>query len=188
MTSACLVSNNFPTSTILSRQTPTTTTTAIHNVAIIAQTKSQLNLCASALIQSTLSLLTIHPFNLPPSPNGIKVSFPPTLPAHLIPISIHLVLTFHRFGSSTLHQRDLRSSLFENYAGDRTRPTSSSHNPSHSPASGSGGYGYGYGVGARSSTSGGGSGGGVNGDAKGNGGLGYRPATPNSRSVTALRF
>lgn len=88
----------------------------------------------------------------------------------------------HRFGPSTLHQRDARSSLFANYAGDRSRPSSSGNNPSHSPASGSGGYGYGYGYGVRGSGGGGGLDD-VNGDVKGNGGLGYRPATPNSRSV-----
>ncbi|KAL8837359.1 MAG: hypothetical protein Q9176_005777 [Flavoplaca citrina] len=70
-----------------------------------------------------------------------------------------------RFGTSSLHQRDARSALFENYAGDRNR------NASSSPAVGSriGGYGYGY-------TGGSGSGA-MNGSAGG----GYRPATPNSK-------
>ncbi|KAL8963964.1 MAG: hypothetical protein Q9197_007043, partial [Variospora fuerteventurae] len=70
-----------------------------------------------------------------------------------------------RFGASSLHQRDPRSALFENYTGDRNR------NQNHSPApSGpNGGYGYGY-TGATGS-------GAMNGGA----GAGFRPATPNSK-------
>ncbi|KAL8991115.1 MAG: hypothetical protein Q9169_007942, partial [Polycauliona sp. 2 TL-2023] len=71
-----------------------------------------------------------------------------------------------RFGTSSLHQRDARSALFENYAGDRNRNASSS--PAGGSRSGGGGYGYGY-------TGGSGSGA-MNGSAGG----GYRPATPNS--------
>ncbi|KAL8781830.1 MAG: hypothetical protein Q9213_005832 [Squamulea squamosa] len=68
------------------------------------------------------------------------------------------------FGTSSLHQRDARSALFDNYTGDRNR------NASSSPAVGArAGYGYGY-------TGGSGSGA-MNGSAGG----GYRPATPNSK-------
>ncbi|KAL9601664.1 MAG: hypothetical protein Q9219_002384 [cf. Caloplaca sp. 3 TL-2023] len=71
-----------------------------------------------------------------------------------------------RFGTSTLHQRDPRSALFENYTGDRNR------NHSHSPATNTrnGGYGYGF-SGATGS-------GAMNGNA---GGGGFRPATPNAK-------
>ncbi|MCJ1363872.1 protein transport protein bet1 [Acarospora aff. strigata] len=68
-----------------------------------------------------------------------------------------------RFGPSALHQRDARSSLFDNYTGDRTRTNS------HSPAGG-------YGIGARANGSGSGSGSGSVGGKNG----GFRPATPNS--------
>ncbi|KAL8729145.1 MAG: hypothetical protein Q9181_005107, partial [Wetmoreana brouardii] len=69
-----------------------------------------------------------------------------------------------RFGTSSLHQRDPRSTLFDNYTGDRNR------NASQSPASGArGGYGYGY-TGATGSEA-------MNGSAGG----GFRPATPNSK-------
>ncbi|KAF4632235.1 hypothetical protein G7Y89_g5890 [Cudoniella acicularis] len=78
-----------------------------------------------------------------------------------------------RFGPSSLHQRDPRSALFENYNGgaptaDKTRNGTASPRPG---GYGVGGYGY--------------SGGG-NGVAAPGGGLaaerpGYRPATPNSR-------
>ncbi|KAI9870871.1 MAG: protein transport protein bet1, partial [Pleopsidium flavum] len=74
-----------------------------------------------------------------------------------------------RFGPSALHQRDPRSSLFENYTGDRNHRTDST-----SP-----GRAAGYGIGTRA---GGGSGIGMNGNGNGNGnGGGFRPATPNSR-------
>jgi hypothetical protein len=80
---------------------------------------------------------------------------------------------YSRFGGSSLHQRDPRSALFENYNGganDKTRAGSSSPNRQ-------GGYGGGYGYS-----------GGPNGSAGFGGGLGaerpgYRPATPNSRYV-----
>ncbi|MCJ1302234.1 protein transport protein bet1 [Hypocenomyce scalaris] len=64
-----------------------------------------------------------------------------------------------RFGPSSLHQRDPRSALFENYTGDRNRTTSQPP----------GGYGY-----SGASTSGG-----LNGSANAN--AGFRPATPNRR-------
>jgi hypothetical protein len=76
-----------------------------------------------------------------------------------------------RFGGSSLHQRDPRSALFENYNGGASN-TGERRNGSSSP----GGYGYnpggGYGY-------------------AGNEGLGgsekaYRPATPNSRYVCVL--
>ncbi|KAI9792763.1 MAG: hypothetical protein M1835_007674, partial [Candelina submexicana] len=60
------------------------------------------------------------------------------------------------FGSSNLHQRDARSSLFENYSGDKSRTHSAS------PARAGG-----YGLGATGASGAGG----VN---------AYRPATPNS--------
>jgi len=76
-----------------------------------------------------------------------------------------------RFGSSSLHQRDPRSALFENYNGganDRTRPGSSS--PSQNASYG-GGYGF--------------TGTPVNGSTGLGAGYGerpaYRPATPNSK-------
>ncbi|KAL8658810.1 MAG: hypothetical protein Q9202_007413 [Teloschistes flavicans] len=69
-----------------------------------------------------------------------------------------------RFGQSSLHQRDPRSTLFDGYTGDRNK------NASQSPVAGSrGGYGYGY-TGAMGS-----------GAQNGSAGGGFRPATPNSR-------
>lgn len=75
----------------------------------------------------------------------------------------------HRFGNSALHQRDARSSLFENYRDDRSRGTN------QSPArfggvSSSGGYGY---PGPSTNSSVAMNGGGYNG--------GFRPATPNKK-------
>jgi hypothetical protein len=69
-----------------------------------------------------------------------------------------------RFGSSSLHQRDSRSALFEGYAPEQSRRPASG-----SPSTLGGGYGYG-GYGAQPSS----------------GSLGvesqaYRPATPNRR-------
>lgn len=69
-----------------------------------------------------------------------------------------------RFGTSTLHQRDARSALFDSYTGDRNRAASASP----------GGYGY-----AGSSSSGMGAGGSGMGQVNG----GFRSATPNSRYV-----
>ena len=67
-----------------------------------------------------------------------------------------------RFGTSTLHQRDARSALFESYTGDRNR------NHSTSPAAVPGGVsGYGYQGGVGTGQQGGGG--------------GFRAATPNSR-------
>ncbi|MCJ1232076.1 protein transport protein bet1 [Varicellaria rhodocarpa] len=64
----------------------------------------------------------------------------------------------NRFGPSALHQRDPRSSLFDNYQGDRkSRPSS------QSPARLNGGYGYNAGSSSE----------GMNG--------GFRPATPNKK-------
>ncbi|KAL8937702.1 MAG: hypothetical protein Q9216_004297 [Gyalolechia sp. 2 TL-2023] len=71
----------------------------------------------------------------------------------------------NRFGTSSLHQRDARSSLFENYTGDKSR------NHSHSPAPSTRNSGYGYGYSGATGT------GSMNGIAGG----GFRPATPNSR-------
>lgn len=72
-----------------------------------------------------------------------------------------------RFGGSSLHQRDPRSALFENYNGGSGERKAGSASPSR-PGSYAGGYGY---AGA------------ANGSAGGLGvqGPGYRPATPNSR-------
>lgn len=80
---------------------------------------------------------------------------------------------FCRFGSSSLHQRDSRSALFEGYTGSGSggRPVSTS--PSRA-----GGYGYGY-PGAN---------GGAAAAPGGHLGVekrGFRPATPNSRYVVA---
>jgi blocked-early-in-transport protein 1 len=82
-----------------------------------------------------------------------------------------------RFGGSSLHQRDPRSALFENYNGgtnDTSRAGSSS--PGRT-----GGYGAGYGYAGT-----------INGSAGQGIGLGgdrqsYRPATPNSRYVCVQR-
>ena len=85
-------------------------------------------------------------------------------------------MTVHtrRFNTtSTLHQRDPRSTLFDSYTGDRNRTSSSA-----SPA-GSGGYGYGYTGSAQP-----GAGGMAQVNRDGNGG--FRSATPNSRLVLPL--
>lgn len=76
-----------------------------------------------------------------------------------------------RFGSSSLHQRDPRSALFENYnGGGATASRAASSSPNQ-------GYGGGYGYTGTS----------VNGSANnlgiGYGERSYRPATPNSRYV-----
>ncbi|MCJ1244275.1 protein transport protein bet1 [Trapelia coarctata] len=63
-----------------------------------------------------------------------------------------------RFGSSSLHQRDARSSLFDNYTGDKPRPSS------QSPARFAGTYGYNAGASGSASVNG-----------------GFRPATPNRK-------
>ncbi|MCJ1276216.1 protein transport protein bet1 [Puttea exsequens] len=71
----------------------------------------------------------------------------------------------NRFGTSTLHQRDPRSALFDSYTGDRNRTSS---------ASPVGGYGYHSGAS--------GSGLGMDGNAgMGQVNGGFRAATPNSR-------
>lgn len=77
------------------------------------------------------------------------------------------ILLKSRFGGSSLHQRDPRSALFENYNGGSGERKAGSASPSR-PGSYAGGYGY---AGA------------ANGSAGGLGvqGPGYRPATPNSR-------
>ncbi|KAL9632311.1 MAG: hypothetical protein Q9164_005393 [Protoblastenia rupestris] len=67
-----------------------------------------------------------------------------------------------RFGTSTLHQRDPRSALFDGYTGDKGRNKSVS--PAARPGTG-GGYGYQGGIGTGQQ----------------GGGGGFRPATPNSR-------
>lgn len=118
----------------------------------------------------------------------IGVSWPPLSPGahrnkktrtHLIHVAriladIHSFAPYSRFGGSSLHQRDPRSALFENYngGGASEQPRTGSASPSRP-----GGYsGYGY------------SGGAVNGSSSLGVGLGageqrtaYRPATPNSR-------
>jgi blocked-early-in-transport protein 1 len=84
----------------------------------------------------------------------------------------------HRFGGSSLHQRDPRSALFENYTGggnDRTRNASST--PSRPGAHGGS---YRYSGAANGSAE---LGAGLGGDR-----LGYRPATPNSRYVVNDKF
>ncbi len=71
-----------------------------------------------------------------------------------------------RFGTSTLHQRDPRSALFDSYTGDRN------HTNSASPARTGSRYGY----------TGAGSGVGVGADGgMGQDNGGFRAATPNSR-------
>ena len=74
-----------------------------------------------------------------------------------------------RFGSSSLHQRDPRSALFENYNGGGSERKPGTASPSR-PGAGSYAGGYGY-AGAANGSAGG----------LGAGALGYRPATPNSR-------
>lgn len=79
----------------------------------------------------------------------------------------------HRFGNSTLHQRDSRSALFEGYSGGSGSGGGDATRRQYS-ASPAGGYGYGYQ-------------GGSNGSSVGGGGhlavenKGYRPATPNRK-------
>lgn len=75
-----------------------------------------------------------------------------------------------RFGASSLHQRDPRSALFENYNGGASDRKAGSASPSR-PSSYAGGYGY-----SGASNGSAGLGGGL-----GAGAPGYRPATPNSR-------
>ncbi|KAH6670789.1 SNARE domain-containing protein [Halenospora varia] len=84
-----------------------------------------------------------------------------------------------RFGPSSLHQRDPRSALFENYNGGAS---AEKRNGSASPRGGYGlggapGGGYGYSGSATPPAGGSGSYGGN----LGVGDKGYRPATPNSR-------
>ncbi|KAI9831235.1 MAG: hypothetical protein M1819_005163 [Sarea resinae] len=79
-----------------------------------------------------------------------------------------------RFGPSALHQRDPRSALFDNYAGDRSRSSGSGSGiraGSHSPNP------RGYGLGSDFTSNGGAN------LAPGNGSssAGFRPATPNKR-------
>lgn len=73
-----------------------------------------------------------------------------------------------RFNSSTLHQRDPRSALFDSYTGDRNRAASASP----------GGYGY---AGSSSSGTVGAAGGAGGGGGMGQVNGGYRSATPNER-------
>lgn len=81
-----------------------------------------------------------------------------------------------RFGTSTLHQRDPRSALFDSYTGDRNRTDSAS-------SAGRSGSGYGYaGSGSGMSGGAGGEAGGSIGQVNG----GFRAATPNSRYVLLL--
>ena len=86
---------------------------------------------------------------------------------------MQLTMTFSRFGTSALHQRDPRSALFDAYTGDRNRTHSAS--PARTAGLG-GGYGGYAGAGA----------GGGNGMSQVNGGGGFRSATPNSRCVKVL--
>ncbi|KAK5635227.1 hypothetical protein RRF57_010939 [Xylaria bambusicola] len=71
----------------------------------------------------------------------------------------------HRFGHSTLHQRDSRSALFEGYSGADSTRRQVSASPSPSAL---GGYGYNSGAGASAQH-------------LGVENRGFRPATPNSR-------
>jgi len=87
-----------------------------------------------------------------------------------------IIMASSRFGSSSLHQRDPRSALFENYNGGTSSTTR--NQDSHSPSR-AGGYGGGYGYaaggpGANGST-------GSLGSGLGEGRPAFRPATPNSR-------
>jgi hypothetical protein len=130
---------------------------------------------------------------LPPSPVPLPSSLHPPSPTHraLILLSspwlsrssrvtnLSLITSLpcraSRFGPSSLSHRDARSSLFDNYKGDRQRPSQS-----QSPARG---VGYGY-SGANGYTGNGAVGGGLGGSSSGSGadGVGgFRPATPNSR-------
>lgn len=93
-----------------------------------------------------------------------KPPYPQTSPTNKPPNS--------RFGSSSLHQRDPRSALFENYNGGGAGARSASSNSSPSRA---GGYGYN----GASGTNGLGAG-------LGGGERAYRPATPNSRYVFSI--
>jgi hypothetical protein len=77
----------------------------------------------------------------------------------------------NRFGSSSLHQRDPRSALFENYSGGASGGT---RNSSASPSR-PGGYGGGYGYSGAANDSA------SLGNGLGTERPGYRPATPNSR-------
>ncbi|KAF7914384.1 uncharacterized protein EAF01_000790 [Botrytis porri] len=79
----------------------------------------------------------------------------------------------NRFGASSLHQRDPRSALFENY-----NPGASSRNASSSPAPR--GYGYNAGGGVGGYSGGGYAGGGGYGERE-DSAQGFRSATPNSR-------
>ncbi|OTA76128.1 hypothetical protein M434DRAFT_38918 [Hypoxylon sp. CO27-5] len=85
-------------------------------------------------------------------------------------IGLTMAMLIHRFGHSTLHQRDSRSALFEGYSGSGRN----SADPTRRPSPALGGYGYGYP-------------GGSNGSAGGSTHLGvesrggYRPATPNHK-------
>lgn len=88
----------------------------------------------------------------------------------------------HNRFNSGLHQRDSRSALFEGYTGPGA--DSSRRGVTPSPNRLGGGYGYGY-PGANGTGSGSGSG-----TANGHLGVenrGFRPATPNKRSVALLR-
>lgn len=75
----------------------------------------------------------------------------------------------HRFGASSLHQRDSRSALFDGYTGDGSRRGGS---PAAAPA---GGYGYGYAGGSYAPNGGGGNGLGIQNNNS------FRPATPNRK-------
>ena len=103
-----------------------------------------------------------------PKVNLYHTSYHVTKAIILLP-SLKSTLTTPRFSTSSLHQRDPRSALFENYTGDRNRTASSSPNP---------GYGFTGGAGASANAYPGASGsGGMNGGVNG----GFRAATPNSR-------
>ncbi|TVY40579.1 Protein transport protein [Lachnellula occidentalis] len=76
-----------------------------------------------------------------------------------------------RFGGSSLHQRDPRGALFENYNGGASDPTRAGSTSPNKPGGYGGGYGY---SGAPNGSAG--HGGGLGADRPG-----YRPATPNTR-------
>ena len=90
----------------------------------------------------------------------------------------------HRFGNSTLHQRDSRSALFEGYSGGSGSGSGSGSGGGDATrrqysASPAGGYGYGYQGGSNGSSVGGHL-------AVEN--KGYRPATPNRKYANSSTY
>jgi hypothetical protein len=108
--------------------------------------------------------LTLHPLL---DSKHIPLSTRP----QVIPASLLTSPPSRRFGASSLHQRDPRNALFENYNGGASQPRTGTSSPNR-PATYGGGYGY-SGAGNGSANLG------PFTEAQ----LGYRPATPNSRYV-----